>query len=64
MAKVSLTDEENNLKFTAESHIHDINWKTFVDFWIVEKSRAYPILDVIDDVSTWQEGKFFSNTRI
>ncbi|KAJ8300466.1 hypothetical protein KUTeg_021985 [Tegillarca granosa] len=56
VAKVSLNDKDNNLKFTAESHIHDINWKTFVDFWIVESSRAYPILDVIDDVSTWQEG--------
>ena len=54
---VNFTIFERNLKFTAISVIYDVNWMTFVDFYIKQADKAYPVLDLANDASSWRTGK-------
>ncbi|XP_067664214.1 cell surface hyaluronidase-like [Haliotis asinina] len=56
-AKVSLTLWDRRLKFSTSSYIDNKHsYLNSVDFRVVSTQAAYPILSVIDDVSTWQPG--------
>ncbi|KAK3087473.1 hypothetical protein FSP39_006382 [Pinctada imbricata] len=44
------------LKFTAISVVYDVNWKTYVDFYIKDTEYTYPVLDVASDASSWKPG--------
>ncbi|XP_046566225.1 cell surface hyaluronidase-like, partial [Haliotis rubra] len=56
-AKVSLTLWDRRLRFSVSSYIDNKHsYLNSVDFRVVSTQAAYPILNVIDDVSTWQPG--------
>lgn len=35
------------------------NYKSYIDFLVMDMSQAKPIIDVVDDVSSWNVGETF-----
>lgn len=33
------------------------NYKSYIDFLVMDKSQAKPVIDVVDDVSSWNVGE-------
>lgn len=39
------------------------NYKSYIDFLVMDKSQAKPIIDVVDDVSSWNVGETFKTFK-
>lgn len=39
------------------------NYKTYIDFLVMDKSQAKPVIDVVDDVSSWNVGETFKTFK-
>ncbi|KAK3105026.1 hypothetical protein FSP39_015514 [Pinctada imbricata] len=63
--EVNLSFTDNFNKYTVKSHVHNNNkWASSTDFTAVPLTAAQPTIDVIDDVTSWEEGDmvFFTST--
>lgn len=38
------------------------NYKSYIDFPVMDKSQAKPVIDVVDDVSSWNVGETLYKT--
>lgn len=39
------------------------NYKSYIDFLVMDKSQAKPVIDVVDDVSSWNVGETFKTFK-
>ncbi|XP_046367425.2 cell surface hyaluronidase-like [Haliotis rufescens] len=56
-AAASMTSWDNKLKFSVRSYVNNKHeYSDRVNFRVMTTAAAYPILDVIDDVTSWRPG--------
>ena len=57
---VFLDAEGSNLSFKTHCYSNSVFLKQYENFQIMTRQGRYPILDVIDDVTSWRAGEYYN----